>query len=223
MSDEPRYIPAAGRKSLARLYDPALALTVRERHFRSLLQDRVLDSTGNLGTVVDVGCGTGTFAIDLAATAPKVEVIGIDGDPDVLEVAKGKSGSEGVSWRRGLAGDLAMPDSSVDAVTMSLLLHHLAPSAKHAALSDAFRVLKPEGRLHIADWGQPHDPLMRGAFLLLQCLDGFDNTRDHAAGRLPMFVREANFGNVTSYERLRTVWGTLELIEASKAPAPGAA
>ena len=117
MSDEPRYIPAAGRKSLARLYDPALALTVRERHFRSLLQDRVLDSTGNLGTVVDVGCGTGTFAIDLAATAPKVEVIGIDGDPDVLEVAEGKSGSEGVSWRCGLAGDLAMPDSSVDAVT----------------------------------------------------------------------------------------------------------
>lgn len=222
MNDEARYVPAAGHQAFARLYDPALALTVRERHFRGLLQDRVLGALGRDGTVVDVGCGTGTFAIGLVEVQPQAEVIGIDGDRDVLEVAKAKPGDERVSWRHGLAGELALDDSSVDAVSMSLLLHHLAPSAKLTALADARRVLKPGGRPHIADWGRPHDPVMRGAFLLLQALDGFANTRDHAAGRLPAFVRDAAFAAVTSYAHLRTVWGSLELIEAIKPPASGA-
>lgn len=33
----------------------------------------------------------------------------------------------------------------------SLTLHHLDPDAREAALTGSFRVLKPEGRLHIAD------------------------------------------------------------------------
>jgi ubiquinone/menaquinone biosynthesis C-methylase UbiE len=97
---------------------------------------------------------------------------------------------------------------------MSLLLHHLDPGAKRAALDDARRVLKPGGRLHIADWGSPHDPLMRSSFLLLQLLDGFENTRDHVAGRVPGLVREAGFEDVTTYARLRTAWGSLDLLAA---------
>ena len=42
MTEEARYVPAAGHKVFARLYDPALALTVRERHFRALLGDRLV-------------------------------------------------------------------------------------------------------------------------------------------------------------------------------------
>ncbi|UJA21525.1 class I SAM-dependent methyltransferase [Thermoleophilia bacterium SCSIO 60948] len=216
MGAEARYVPAAGRRVFARLYDPALALTVRERHFRSLLQERLSAFLPLDGTVVDVGCGTGTFAISLASARSDVEVIGIDGDVDVLSRAKSKPGADRVSWREGLAGELDLSDESADAIAMSLLLHHLDRSAKNAALAEALRILRPGGRLHIADWGRPHDIVMRGAFLILQTLDGFENTRDHAAGRLPLLVREAGLIGVISYAKLRTVWGSLELVEAIK-------
>ena len=216
MSGEPRYIPAAGRAAFTRLYDPALALTVRERRFRSLLEDQVLSELPSRSTVIDVGCGTGTFAISLARRRPDLRVVGIDGDETILERARAKDGADRVEWMQALAGELPIEDSSADAVTMSLLLHHLTPADKGSALEDAHRILKAGGKLHIADWGLPHGPGMRAAFFLLQALDGFENTRDHAAGKVPTFVRRAGFGAVTTTARLRTVWGSLELTEAIK-------
>jgi hypothetical protein len=97
---------------------------------------------------------------------------------------------------------------------MSLLLHHLQPAAKHAALADARRVLGPGGMLHVADWGRPHDPLMRAAFGVLQMIDGVPNTRDHAAGRLPALIAAAGFTDIATYARLRTAFGSLELLSA---------
>jgi ubiquinone/menaquinone biosynthesis C-methylase UbiE len=215
---DPRYVPAAGRAALTRGYDPVMALTMRERAWRPALRDRVLAEVPQRGTVVDVGAGTGTLAIDLAQTRPGVEVVAVDGDAEALAIARAKPGSDGVEWREGLAGRLPLADGSADAIVMSLLLHHLTPAAKQAALTDAHRVLRPDGRLHVADWGKPHDPVMRGAFLLLQAIDGVANTRDHAAGRIPSFLADAGFAS-TTWNRLRTSWGSLELIEATPAAA----
>jgi ubiquinone/menaquinone biosynthesis C-methylase UbiE len=211
-----RYVPAAGRAGFTRLYDPVLALTTRERKFRGLLAEQVLSRLPQAGTVVDVGCGTGTFAIALAASRPDARVIGVDGDPQILAVAQAKRGAERVTWAQGLAGELDMPDASADAIVMSLLLHHLDASAKRAALEDARRVLRPDGVLHVADWGRARDPLMRGAFLVLQVIDGFSNTRDHAAGRLPAIIRDAGFEMPRTHARLRTAWGSLELLSAGR-------
>lgn len=216
MSEGARYVPAAGRRAFERLYDPAIALTVRERTFRPALQRQVLAATASGATVADVGCGTGTFAARLAKEAPDRRVVGIDGDPGILERARGKPGAERVDWRVGLADDLPLEDGEAGAVVMSLLLHHLVPEAKGRALAEAHRVLAPGGTLHVADWGRPHGPVMRGAFLLLQALDGFENTRDHAAGRLPGIVVAAGFADVTSTLRLRTPWGSLELLRAAR-------
>ena len=41
-----------------------------------------------------------------------------------------------------------------------------------------------------------------------------EGTRDHAAGRLPEMVSAAGFADVSVRRRLRTVYGTLELLEA---------
>ena len=98
---------------------------------------------------------------------------------------------------------------------MSLLLHHLDTDGKRAALAECHRVLRPDGRLHIADWGKPQDPLMRAGLFTLAILDGFDGIRDHAAGRLPGFVAAAGFSVVERRSRMRTMWRTLELLSAS--------
>lgn len=59
---------------------------------------------------------------------------------------------------------------------------------------------------------------MRIAFAGLQLLDGFANTRDHAAGRLPALIEEAGFSTPARYARLRTTGGTLELLTAYSLP-----
>lgn len=213
---EARYVHAAGRRAFTRLYDPVVALTTRERRFRALLRNQVMTDVPPGGAVVDIGSGTGTFAVALAVTRPDVRVTGVDGDTAILALAARKPQAGAVTWCHGLAGDLPLADASVDAAVMSLLLHHLGPAGKRRALAEAVRVVRPGGTLHIADWGRPHDPLMRAAFLLLQTLDGFENTRDHAAGRLPAYLREAGLRDELITARLRTAWGSLELLCATR-------
>ena len=216
MSDraDPRYVPAAGRAWLTGLYDPVMALTMRERAFRSALIDAALLSDPRPRRVLDLGCGTGTLTRLLAEADPSLEIVGIDGDEEVLARARRRTASYGerVRFHRGMADELPIEDRSQDVVIASLLLHHLSPATKLHALEEAHRVLRDGGRLLVADWGRPHDAPMRLAFLTLQLLDGFQNTRDHAAGRLPSLIGQAGFKAVEVRQRWRTAWGSLELI-----------
>jgi ubiquinone/menaquinone biosynthesis C-methylase UbiE len=217
VKDEDRYVPASGRRGLTRFYDSIVAVTMRERLFRGRLARQVLAGLPAGALVADVGAGTGTFAIELAAAAPAPRVVAVDGDPEILALAQAKQGAAAVEWKRGLANALPLADGSCERVAMSLLLHHLDPAGKDAALAEAHRVLRPGGRLHVADWGRPQDPLMRCGLFTLALIDGFDGIRDHAAGRLPLFLENAGFGEVRRHDRLRTAWGSLELLSASKA------
>jgi ubiquinone/menaquinone biosynthesis C-methylase UbiE len=207
-----RYVPAAGRPAFTRLYDTIVALTMREATFRGRLRAQVLDGLHAAGAVVDVGCGTGTLAIALAADG--AEVIGVDGDPDVLALAHAKPGADAVQWRKGLATALPLSGASADRVVMSLLLHHLDAAGKRTALAEALRVLRPGGRLHVADWGRPRDPVMRAAAWALARVDGPEGLREHVAGEVPMLLADAGFGAVAVHDRLRTAWGSLELLSA---------
>jgi ubiquinone/menaquinone biosynthesis C-methylase UbiE len=212
-----KYIPAARWRIFTRVYDPVIALTMRERRWRGPMAERVGADLPDGGVAVDVGCGTGTFAIALAADRPDVQLIGVDADPEILTLAAGKAGAAAVDWREGRAQELPLADASVDALSASLMLHHLLWDEKQAALAEAARVLKPGAHLHVADWGPPQDPAMSGAFFVLQAIDGFARTHDHRAGRLPELFAAAGFAPVERYERLRTGFGGFDLWRAENA------
>lgn len=211
------YVPAAGRSAFTRLYDPVIAITMRESAWRPALVERVAARLPPAGTVVDVGAGTGALALRVAARRPDAHVVAVDGDETVLDIARTKAGAGAVEWREGLAGRLPIGDAQADAAILSLVLHHLTPEAKRAALEDILRVLKPGAALHIADWGRPEGWLPRLGFAALRLLDGRENTRDHAEGRLAQIVRDSGFARVEGEGRVATAWGTLELLTATRA------
>lgn len=172
--------------------------------------------------VLDLACGTGTLAIDAKLRAPLVDVTGMNGDPVVLERAIAKSlraGTE-IQFDRGLSHELPYADASFDRVLSSLFFHHLTSHAKRDAFSEVARVLKPGGELHVADWGAAQNGLMRLAFYGIQLLDGFSNTADYVAGRLPGFMIEAGLADVQERKRFSTMLGTISLYCASKAGVP---
>jgi len=62
--------------------------------------------------------------------------------------------------------------------------------------------------------GEPHDWLMRLAFVPVQLLDGFAVTSDNVRGDLPRLIAEAGFADVEQTHRERTALGALSLIRA---------
>lgn len=162
------------------------------------------------------------MALALARACPSATLVGVDGDPDVLERAHAKAHAEGIELElhEALADRLPIPDASVQCVVSTLVFHHLAPSMKRDALTEVRRVLEPGGRLLICDVGRASDPVMRAAFFAVQLLDGFGNTREHVRGELPEIVSRAGFSAVTVFGRYRTGGGTLELIEALRRERP---
>jgi ArsR family transcriptional regulator len=103
--------------------------------------------------VGDLGCGTGQVAVALAPYVARV--IAVDRSGEMLQAAKRRLKDAGnVEVRRGELEALPIADAELDAATLLLVLHHLPDPA--AALAEAARVLKPGGRLLIADM-LPHD------------------------------------------------------------------
>lgn len=206
------HVPALGFAGLTRWYDATIALSMREPAWRPLIADLVAAELPR--TVVDVGCGTGTLALTMADRLVGGVVTGVDIDPAILELARDKPGSERIGWQIGSATSLPFGEASIDVVTCTLVLHHLPLETKQDALREMRRVLRPGGLLVIGDWGKPHDPVMRAAFLPVQVLDGFATTRGNVEGQVPELIEAAGFDTPDRLHRLRTVFGTFEVLAA---------
>jgi SAM-dependent methyltransferase len=142
--------------------------------------------------------------------------VGVDADPAILERARAKAGKNGaeIAFDEALSTALPYGSESFDVVLSTLVFHHLSDEAKRASADEIKRVLRPAGRVVVADWGRPQDPLMRAAFLPVQLLDGFANTGGNVAGALPGILAGAGLDHVEVSDRIRTPLGTIEVVTA---------
>lgn len=216
MSEQRRLLPALAHAPLTAIYDPVVRLTTRESVFKTELLRQADLQPGE--RVLDLGCGTATLAVAAKRAQPGANIVGLDGDPRILSQARAKAALAGVELQLDEAMSDRMPyqDASFDCVLSSLFFHHLDRTGKYATLRDIQRVLKPGGRLLVADWGKAASPLMRIAFLLVQLLDGFESTRDNVEGLLPVLIRDSGFVDIRETGSFSTPLGTLAIYGATR-------
>ena len=113
---EAQYTPPLGTGDTAD-YDRAIRRWTREMRWRGAMLELLAARAGE--TILDIGCGTGSFAVMLKAASPDAVVIGIDPDAEALSIARDKAQSASVSieWRQGFARDLEA--AAADAVVSS--------------------------------------------------------------------------------------------------------
>ncbi len=211
MSD--KYIPALGLKRLTPLYDPLMRWAMPEVMLKTRVVDQAHIEQGD--RVLDLGCGTGTLAILVKQICPQSEVVGLDADPKILEIARGKAqkARAGITFDLGMAFELPYPDNAFDHVLSSFVFHHLTTENKSRTFKEVYRILRPGGKLSVLDLGKPYGTY---AVLISLVLRRFEETLDNLQGRLPDMIRNAGFYQVNEPERYATIFGVICLCTARK-------
>ncbi len=158
-------------------------------------------------TVLDLGSGAG---FDCFLAAPAVgstgRVIGVDMTPEMIDKARknaAQAGHDNVEFRLGDIENLPIESGSVDAVISNCVIN-LAPD-KGKVFAEAFRVLRPGGRMHVSDLvlGQePPEWLFEDDAALIGCVGGALPRDEYLA-----LIAAAGFTGVTvNAEHDATAW-----------------
>lgn len=109
------------------------------------------DGQRTYGTIVDVGCGQGKSFSLLKQRFNPYRMIGIDADPEILQIARNQAQQDGVQVETllGTSASIALPDNSVDIIFCHQTFHHLVEQEK--AIAEFYRVLKPGGMMLFAE------------------------------------------------------------------------
>lgn len=188
-------VPALGKDWLTPFFDLLLEMVGLGRVLATRVLERADIQDGE--RVLDVGCGTATLLIAAKTGAPGTQMVGVDMDERVLQIARKKIAQHQVEVEVVQAGaeHLPFPPASFDVVTSTLVFHHLPTEIKHQAMQEIYRVLTPDGRFLLADFGRPEGFIL-STFFALGTLVQADEARyiqDNKEGKLPRFLKEVGF------------------------------
>lgn len=112
---------------------------------------------GSPSEILDVACGTGEFAFELAKRFPRAEITGVDFTPGMLELAREKNGSLKIGFLEGDAHDLTqLRTARYDLYSCAFGFRNFADRA--TALREAHRLLAPGGELLVLEFFRSRFP-----------------------------------------------------------------
>lgn len=168
--------------------------------------------------LLDVGCGSGDLLALAASREPGAILVGIDPDEDALELASHKIPGtiHAAELHQGVVEDLPFADESFDIVSATRLLVALDARTRAEALKECWRVLRPGGRLLVADWTE--EPQGLEALITYPWRLVRDTFFSDTAGTptVAEAIAIARFHPAEPRSRFRTVAGVIELLEAFK-------
>ena len=192
-------------------YDLAVNLTTlgQARRLRNVTVDQALIQPGD--SVLDVGCGTGEVALRAKTRARAGSVYGIDPAPEMVAAARKKAIQKDLSidFRVGVIEALPFSDSSMDVVTSSLMMHHLPEALKTRGLAEIYRVLKPGGRLLIADFMRPTGSFLNHLYIAFTRHHGLKTGVEDLRG----FLKEVGFHQFTMLDPKVLIIGFIRAIK----------
>ncbi len=212
-----KYTPALRFAILTRFYDPLVRFITREFPFKSALLAQA--DLRDHQTILDLACGTGTLAIVVKKRFSNSRVFAYDVDEKILLMARRKSAKARVEidFEQGFSDNLPFADQSFDRVFSTLAFHHLTLERKIATIHEIRRVLKPDGELHLADYGLPRGKQQFVLSKFVRVFDGFETTDDNLRGRLGVLLEQHGFARVERTGYFKTIIGTIRLFKATNA------
>jgi ubiquinone/menaquinone biosynthesis C-methylase UbiE len=206
-----KYVPALSFRWLTPIYDALIDGPMSMSRMRKDLVAQMDDLSDK--KILDVGSGTGTIALMVKQAHPSAEVIGIDGAPQILEIARGKARDLGIEIRfdQGMSFDLPYPNESFDVVLTTVMLHHLSRADKQTTAREMYRVLRPGGQLFGADFVEPRSSFGKAIRPLTR---RFERVAENLDGFLPVMFENAGFRNYR--EGRRYFFGSIALFQGSK-------
>ncbi len=213
MHPSEKYVPALRYRFLTPFYDTLLKWFMREDVFKLRLIDQAGLKAGM--RLLDLGCGTATLTLMVKQMHPQVEVIGLDGDREILSIARNKVGQAGlsISFDLGMAFELPYPENYFDRVISSMVMHHLTAENKGRTMREIRRVLKRQGEFHMVDFGAPVNVYAR---ITASVMRKFEDVNDNIQGKLISYIRSAGFSQVKEAGHSDSLFGTLAFYKAIK-------
>ncbi len=186
---------------IAEFYDQGRSLSAQnEQIWLQLVRDGSGASQG--ARVLDLGCGTGRFAIPMAKHLG-FRVTGADAAPEMLAKARSKDPDSQVTWDCQNATCLQYPDAHFDVVFVSHLLHHV--DRPQTVVAECYRILRPSGTL-LVRYGAIEQILEDVEHTLFAQAAEIDKARTASVQDTERWLRAAGFAQVESQEIMQQTY-----------------
>ncbi|MFH2046361.1 MAG: methyltransferase domain-containing protein [Pseudomonadota bacterium] len=166
--------------------------------------------------ILDIGCGTGLVA-ELISKKLNADsgamAVGIDAASKMIAAARKKRQSETCKFEIMAGENLLFEDESFDSVVSSFFFHHIDLDLKKRTLDESFRVLKPGGRLVIADMHIPTNLLGAMTSYFARWMFMQPEIGENIRGVLPGLIEESGFAKP---ELINTFLGYVAVFSSRK-------
>lgn len=215
MGSSNNMLPALGYRFLTNFYDLIIKVLMPNKFRSKFIQ--LIDVKENQ-KILDFGTGTSEIAILLKKNNANINVVGIDTDSKILEIAKRKIKKTGYNIQLKLYNGEQLPfeNDSFDKVVECLVFCNLSLQQQEICLNEIYRVLKPNGCFYLCDYGYEKIKAKRFVFDFLRMITPFRKLLVDSDKQLYEQIEKTRFKEIAFNFTIKTITSTLYYFKATK-------